>query len=472
VTGPAPVLAVVGHVNRGKSSIVSTLSADESVRIAADPGTTRFNQQFPLRLGGETLYTLVDTPGFERARHVLHWLRQHETRTADRRGVVERFVREHAGGEVFAQECELLRPILEGALILYVVDGGAAPSPVCEAETEILRWTGQPRMALINPIGSSAHAEEWRKLLDQYFGLVRTFDAHQADLEARVGLLRALTELSEAARPQLQRAVDVLVSDRAARVRESAGRIADALADLLTARDELRLAADEDLEQPRAELSRRFLEKLRERELRLRSDLRRVYLREGLQVTQESIERVDEDLFATDTWSRLGLSRTQLLTSGAAAGALIGGGVDVAVGGASFLMGTAVGGLIGLASTLIAWDRLVDVRVLGAALGGQLLCIGPIRNPNFGWVVLDRALIFERVVANHAHARREPIDLAGRGGLVRTLGGERRKRIASAFRELGRAPAPEDLARLRLQLAGDIEGVLRDEEPTLRQDRS
>ena len=72
----APAFAVVGHPNKGKSSLVATLARDDSVRIAPDPGTTRLARSFPMRVGDEVLYTLVDTPGFQRARGVLQWLRE------------------------------------------------------------------------------------------------------------------------------------------------------------------------------------------------------------------------------------------------------------------------------------------------------------------------------------------------------------------------------------------------------------
>ena len=62
-----PRFAVVGRVNKGKSSIVSTLAEDDSVRIDARPGTTTEVREFPVRVDGRTLFVLVDTPGFEDA---------------------------------------------------------------------------------------------------------------------------------------------------------------------------------------------------------------------------------------------------------------------------------------------------------------------------------------------------------------------------------------------------------------------
>ena len=140
----SPHFAVVGHPNKGKSSIVSTLAHDDSVQIGALPGTTTTCHYYPMKVDGEVLYTLVDTPGFQRARSVWEWLHDHET-TADRRPqVVQEFVASHAGGEAFPDEAELLQPIVDGAGILYVVDGSVPYGPEYEAEMEILRWTGQP----------------------------------------------------------------------------------------------------------------------------------------------------------------------------------------------------------------------------------------------------------------------------------------------------------------------------------------
>jgi len=41
-----PKFAVVGHPNKGKSSIVSTLSQDETVTISSIPGTTKNRGRF------------------------------------------------------------------------------------------------------------------------------------------------------------------------------------------------------------------------------------------------------------------------------------------------------------------------------------------------------------------------------------------------------------------------------------------
>ena len=220
----APTFAVVGHPNKGKSSIVSTLAQDDSVRIAPEPGTTTECRAYPMRVDGEVQYVLVDTPGFQRARRALDWMRARETHAGAHRAVVEAFVAEHRGTGRFPDECELLTPVLAGAGILYVADGARPYGPDFEAEMEILRWTGQPSMALINPIGGDAHVEEWRAALSQYFKIVRVFDAHAATFEARLDLLRGFGQLSEEWRAPLEAAVAAIAAGARARARARRAR--------------------------------------------------------------------------------------------------------------------------------------------------------------------------------------------------------------------------------------------------------
>ncbi|HEY5674135.1 MAG TPA: GTPase, partial [Malonomonas sp.] len=169
-----PIFATVGHPDKGKSSIVETLAQDDSVAIGRIPGTTTQSRVYPMKVDGVTLYTLVDTPDFQRARRALDWMHKHETSADKHPEVVREFLKAHRHGEQFSDECELLAPLMDkGAGILYVVDGSVSYGAEYEAEMEILRWTGQPRMALINPIGPADHVEAWRAALGQYFSVVR-----------------------------------------------------------------------------------------------------------------------------------------------------------------------------------------------------------------------------------------------------------------------------------------------------------
>ncbi|MES9903968.1 MAG: GTPase domain-containing protein, partial [Sedimenticola sp.] len=79
-----PVFAVVGHPNKGKSSVVAALTQNDQVEISPLSGTTRVAQHFTLKLDQRVVFELVDTPGFQRARGCLSWLKKEEV-PADRK---------------------------------------------------------------------------------------------------------------------------------------------------------------------------------------------------------------------------------------------------------------------------------------------------------------------------------------------------------------------------------------------------
>ncbi len=472
-----PRFAVVGRVNKGKSSIVATLAEDDSVRIDARPGTTTEVREYPVRVDGRTLFVLVDTPGFEDAPRALAWLRGRELSAADRPARVAELVRAHAGTDEFVEERKLLAPILSGASILYVVDGAKPFRQNYEAEMEILRWTGRPGMALVNRIGGGDHADEWRRALDQYFRIVRDFDAFAATFEERLELLEAFRALRPEWRGPVDEALVALVAQRRRRRAEAAGEIADLLADVLTHVEEVAVEDEVGLASERDRLERSFHDALRRREEAARRRVEALYGHTSAAFEEAALARpvLNEDLFAAQTWQLLGLSPAQLVAASAVAGATAGGVIDAAVGGASFLAGTVLGGAIGGGAALYGVGRrfararpvgpaglpslLLDVRRFVS--GDRRFRVGPHAQPNFPWVVLDRALLHYGAVVRRTHARRGTTALpdGGRPGVVATLAAGERRALDELFRKIRRA-APEAPRALRDALELSVAGLV------------
>ena len=414
-----PLFAVVGHPNKGKSSIVATLAEDETVAISPDPGTTRRARSFSMRSDDRVLYALIDTPGFQRPRATLAWLREHERGADARPAVVREFVSVHARDERFRDECELLRPILDGAGILYVVDGAHPYGVEYEAEMEILRWTGQPRMALINLIGPGDHVEEWRRALNQYFSIVRVFDAQRADFAKRLELLRAFRELGEGHEGwagMLDQAVTTLDRDRNLRARRAATEVVDLIVDLLSMRESAPAPEGSDERAITAELAEQLKARVRQREQVQRRAVQDLYRHRALAAHEQQVDLLADDLFSDRTFAVFGLSTAQLAMTGAATGAVAGSAIDLAVGGASLLLGAGVGALVGGLGAMMGSDRLARVQILGTPLGGFRVSVGPITAPNFPWVILGRALLHHRLVAERNHAVREALVLDASAG--------------------------------------------------------
>lgn len=402
----APTFAMVGHPNKGKSSLVATLARDVTVRIGPEPGTTTHARAFPLRVGGRLLYTLVDTPGFQRARAALDWMRQHETDAGSRPQVVERFVREHADDERFRNECELLRPIVEGAGLIYIVDGATPYGAEYDAEMEILRWTGQPGLAVINPIGQPRFVDEWRRALEQFFRVVRVLDVLQAPFDQQIELLRCFGQMRDAWRGPVEEAVAALLTHRGQQTDDAARVIAELVTDAVTHREIKDLAKDDDPSRYTAALEEAYRRRLRQLEQRARREIEAIYGFDELDREEADMHLLETDLLSRESWLVFGLKKRDLIVAGAAGGAVAGGVIDAALLGSSFLTGTVVGGLLGGAAGYFSSDKLTDVKVLQHPLGGVRLRCGPTRNVQLPFVLLNRALLHHAVVEGRTHAQR------------------------------------------------------------------
>ncbi|HET8696684.1 MAG TPA: GTPase/DUF3482 domain-containing protein [Gammaproteobacteria bacterium] len=458
-----PRFGIVGHPNKGKSSIVATLAEDDAIAISPHPGTTVRSRAYPMRLDGEVLYELVDTPGFQRARETLAWLEAHDRGAGARASVVAEFVKAHAHDPRFHDECELLAPIVAGAGILYVVDGSRPYGRQYEAEMEVLRWTGPPRMALINMISAGDHMEEWRAALAQYFSIVRVFDAVRADFAKRIELLRAFGAIEEQWAAPLNRAADALTAERAHRIRRAASEIADLLIAALTATVTVPLP-DRSAESEALRGAREKLQDLvRRRERQARRAVQEIFRHGDLEAREQAAAYLVDDVFSAESFNVFGLSTTQLALTGAASGAVVGGAVDVALGGASLLLGAGIGAAIGAFGTVASAGRLAKVEVLGLPLGGYELNVGPITDLNLPWVLLGRALVHARMVAERNHARREELVVDAQAGahLADAIEPQVRRQLELAFRALrgGRGLSGAERETFVAGVAALIDGV-------------
>ncbi len=433
-----PTFAVVGHPNKGKSSIVATLAEDDRVVISSTPGTTRRANQHTFSIDGQPQYALVDTPGFQRPGELLAWLQAHSGSASDRPGVVAAFVDAHLDDPRFADECELLGPLIKGAGILYVVDGAKPYGPEYELEMEVLRWTGRPRMALINLIGTGNFQEQWRNALGQYFSIVHVFDALHADFEKRVALLRAFGELDESWRKPLATAVAELLKERQRRRNRSAREIARCLVDALTYAERGPLAENENSEQLQTRLAERLRRRIRTREQLAQKHVQTIYRHPNLAGDSSAAEMLESDIFTRENRELFGLSQAQLAVTGALSGAAAGGGIDLMLGGASLLLGSGIGALVGGVGAWLGSEELSKVKVLGSSLGGKVLKVGPVSARSFPWVLLGRAWLHHHLIAerNHAHRSAVVLAVAEDHNLMNSIPDSLRKTIALAFQRI------------------------------------
>lgn len=403
-----PLFAVVGHPNKGKSSVVAALTQNDSVVISPLSGTTRQTQRFRLELDKKAVFELFDTPGFQRTEACLDWLQQASGLHAEQRPFrVREFVETFENTGKFIDEVELLRPVTEGANIIYVVDGSLPYSPEYETEMEILRWTAQPRLAIINPIEDDTFVENWRRALSQYFSLVRVFNPLQADFEQHLSLLRAFGELGQPG--ELDYAVAELRKYRELQLRQASRIIVERLYRLLSyhvVSDDTQLT--NALKKDPVE---HFNNELNRIERDSRESLQRLFLHHGLDAQMQQIELIDSELMEQENWYLWGLDRSQLAIASTAAGATLGFGADLAVGGQSLLMGSLGGGVVGALSGWFGSDWLQQKLPAWLPYHRKQNQLGPVRDPNFAFVILGRAIEHAQAMLAHSHADRSALKL-------------------------------------------------------------
>ena len=463
-----PTFAIVGHPNKGKSSIVSTLAQDSSVAISPHSGTTVHTRIFPMRVDGKELYRLIDTPGFQRARAAMDWMQKHSRSTSDHVDTVHRFVEKHHEHEQFSAECELLAPILEGAGILYVIDGSIPYGPDYDAEMEILRWTGQPSMALINQIGESQYFEEWQQPLSQYFRIVRVFNAKTASFERQIQLLTGFSELSDTWHQPLQKAAQLLSEQRQQRTGQAARCIAESILSMLSVNDTLPLKDKHDhteIEHAREAFQRKLIEM----EQKMRIEVESLFNYPKLERDEAALGIDPADLFSERTWKLFGLSRDQLITTGMIGGAAGGALLDIGAGGLTMFLGSGIGAIVGGASAWFGSQQLIDTKILGLPMGGNQIVVGPITNLNFPWVLLGRAISHLRLICQRTHAQRELLEIEHSTGsrIVSDIPHAQRRPIQQMFARASKLQTPREteLAQFAVLIAGLASDPVKNPEP-------
>jgi len=406
-----PRFAVVGHPNKGKSSIVATLAHDDAVRIEPRSGSTQKAQTFPMLVDGEVLYELIDTPGFQRAHACYDYLSKHCDDASQRVSAVNNFFREHHNGDRFANECELLKPIINGAGIIYVVDGSKPYGSEYEAEMEILRWTGQPSLALINPIEGDEYIEEWQNALGQYFKTVRIFDAHKAEFHKQINLLKIFGELSESWQVPLHSAVKLLTAQRLNYHQNAADTLASSIVEILIHTERQNVALGLATSPIESLLKKRYKHTVRNIEKNSRDKIENIYAYFKIDRSESELKLESSDLLDQENWYLFGLTKKQLLTLAASAGASAGAIIDLGLGGSSLLLGSAIGGIGGGLSAWKFSKRIAKITFKGLPTGGHTLQYGPAKHPNLPFVLLGRALIHHRFICQRTHANRDQVVL-------------------------------------------------------------
>jgi len=287
---------------------------------------------------------------------------------------------------------------------------------------EILRMTGIPRMAIINnKEADESSIAAWRDELRKHFNAVRIFNAHRATYAERIALLNSLKSIDQEWEAPLGKVIEALEDDWLRRVTQTAWLITRLIGQALHYQELKRFPPGQEPQDLLDTLTREYRDHIARLERETHLEIRRLFKHNifDCRLPEQAVQI--DDLFQERTWRMLGLSPLHVAAAGAVAGSGIGLGLDAIAGGASLGAFALVGGLVGAGTALLGGRRMITYNIEGPRLGpfqikkpigDSLLIVGPNRNMQFPFILLDRALIFFARTINWAHARRE----ASRGG--------------------------------------------------------
>lgn len=401
-----PEFAILGHPNEGKSSVLSTLAEDDSVRVSHTPGETTECRTFPVVIDGRELLLFTDTPGFQNPRRVLSELKNRAQSGED---LLTSFLEFGKTIPELHDDCELLTPVVRGAGIIYVVDGSRPVRNVDRAEMEILRLTGKPRMAIINcKDEGDTYLKEWKTEFRKNFNSNRVFNAHRATYAERIELLEALKSIDQDWQQVLTDVVEAFKRDWSERNSTTADLIIELLQKALPLQMSKSISSEKDAIDIRKVLFADYSASLSKKEGESHLQIKALFKHNIFNYELPPHSLLHDDLFDERTWQLLGLTKKQVVIAGGVGGAAIGAGLDVAALGHGLGLFTAVGGVAGALTAFFGGKSLSEkVKLLGMPLGGKQVQVGPVKSLNLLFVLLNRSLLYYQHTINWAHGRRD-----------------------------------------------------------------
>lgn len=357
-------IAVVGHTNVGKTSLLRTLTRNASFGdVASSPGTTRAVERARLQVGDSALL-FFDTPGLEDSAGLLSHLK-----AAVDSGIhdwVEAIAGLGSGSQSvrFEQEAKALRQVLQSDILFYVIDARDTVRAKHRDELEILMRCARPIVAVLNFVAQSKAGEvSWREALARTnIHAIARFDTVAYDESGETALYEKARTLSDANADVFRQRLDDIRSGRRAALDAGVGRIAGMVKELgaLT----MSFAADESGDKERQSVAIKTAALKAEQDCT--SDLLTLFrFDQGDYLPKElSIEDGEwrDDPFDPDVLARFGLN----LGKAAATGAAVGLGVDILVGGMTLGAAAATGALVGTGfDALRRYGRDIQDRIRG-----------------------------------------------------------------------------------------------------------
>lgn len=395
-------IAIVGHANTGKTSLIRTLLRDSEFGDIADyAGTTRHVEATSIKVNAIDTIRLFDTPGIEDSIALLE-LWQSTTFPKGRSSFPDKFryfIELAEKNSHFEQETKVLKQAYQSDLLLYIIDARLPYLGKFQDELELLLLLGKPLIPVLNFIQHDPdNVALWRQNLQQNnLHAVVEYDTVAFSLEAEQRLYNKMQSLLESRHAQFASVLQQSEKRFDTRIQSGIHSVADLVIDAGTYRQEISESSEHHI-----------IEKMQS-QLRLREEHCVQELLQSFGFNDDDVNaeflpikdgRWERDLFDPEAFKDFGIKTG----SDAAKGAVLGGGIDLMVGGLSLgagaALGAAAGAIWGLANRYgkAIWETVSGIRYA---------CID---EPTIELLYL-RQLYLLHCLAHRGHATQEPLEI-------------------------------------------------------------
>ncbi|WP_243834643.1 GTPase/DUF3482 domain-containing protein [Psychromonas algarum] len=343
-------VAVVGHANTGKTSLIRTLLRDASFgEIANKAGTTRHVEGAEIRIDEHQNLVIYDTPGLEDSMHLLNIIDNTpiEDSKFEHKDEIDRLLafieREHEFPEL-NQEIKVLKALLTNDLIFYVIDVREPILGKYRDELKILSYAAKPIIPVLNFIeAGTTNIDNWQAQLARlHLHAFVSFDSVVFRFADEMKIYHKMRTLLAHREEQLE----ALIQQRQQQWQERESAAQQLIATLLVEAAACRFKADND-EQSISVASEHLQTAIRSLESQTLSQLLALY-----QFKQQDIDQYDLpieqgewelDLFSSDNLQEFGIKVTSNFVKGAGVGVA----VDIFAAGMTLGAAAMTGGVMG-----------------------------------------------------------------------------------------------------------------------------
>ena len=361
-------VAVVGHTNTGKTSLIRTMLRSSEFGVIEDAaGTTRHVEQATIFADDDPILHLYDTPGLEDSRVLFVKIKklQDKSKLLLPVQILEQFATGIAVDDPLEQEAKVIRQILRSDILLYIIDVREPFLEKYRLELEIMTLSAKPIIPVFNFIaGHDRELVTWRQHLAAFhMHATLEFDTVAFSFEAEKRLYQKMQTLLEPYYKRLQKLIDYREKFWNQLCLSGAKRVTELIISVACYREDESARSDLIASTCVEDRLHDFVRKAEQSCLR---DLLAIFNFSDKEVALQNIPvsngQWQLDIFAPGILKAYGLDVGSAAAKGAAAGA----GIDLMVGGLSLGAASALGALAGVGwSTFKRYGDEIKATVKG-----------------------------------------------------------------------------------------------------------